>query len=200
MSDREAGGGRNRITARALERVTAAIAAEAFGSRGDRVKVELTDHDGALDVGIETAVGAVSLARAAEEPRAIGRLGGSILGRSQQAEDTVRTFGLTREAFLVITANAFALVGLRRLFFVVRQLLDRLPHLDTGLALVLAFIGVKLVLEALHDNTLAFLNDGEPLRVPQVPTLLSLAVVVGILLVTTGTSLLSDRAFGSDRR
>ena len=109
-------------------------------------------------------------------------------------------FGLTREPFLVITANAFALVGLRRLFFVVRQLLDRLPHLDTGLALVLAFIGVKLVLEALHDNTLAFLNDGEPLRVPQVPTLLSLAVVVGILLVTTGTSLLSDRAFGSDRR
>lgn len=106
-------------------------------------------------------------------------------------------FGLTTEPFLVITANAFALVGLRRLFFVVRSLLDRLPHLDTGLALVLAFIGVKLVLEALHENMLPFLNGGEPFAVPEISTALSLAVVVGILLVTTVTSLVAERA---DRR
>lgn len=91
MSDQEAGGGRNRITARALERVTAAVAADAFGSHGDRVKVDLTDHDGALDVSLETAIRTVTLARAAEEPRAVQRLGGSILERSRQAEDTVRT-------------------------------------------------------------------------------------------------------------
>ena len=90
MSDREAGGGRTRITARALERVTAAVAAEAFGSPGDRVKVDLTDHGGALDVQIASTIRTVTLARAAEEPRAIGRLGGSILDRSRQAEDTVR--------------------------------------------------------------------------------------------------------------
>ena len=91
MSDQEAGGGRNRITARALERVTAAVAAEAFGSTGDRVKVDLPDHGGALDVSLETAIRTVALSRAAEEPRSIGRLGGSILDRSQQAEEVVRT-------------------------------------------------------------------------------------------------------------
>jgi uncharacterized alkaline shock family protein YloU len=85
------GGGRNRITARALERVTAAVAAEAFGSPRGRVKVELTDHDGALDVGIETVIRSVTLTRAAEEPRAVARLGGSILDRSRHAEDTVRS-------------------------------------------------------------------------------------------------------------
>ena len=106
-------------------------------------------------------------------------------------------FGLTREPFLVISATAFALVGLRRLFFVVRQLLDRLPHLDTGLAVILAFIGVKLALEALHENTLPFLNGGRPLQVPEISTALSLAVVVGILLFTTAISLLAERA---DRR
>ena len=90
MSGQEAGGGRNRITARALERVTAAVAGEAFGSHGDRVKVDLEDHDGALDVAIDTAIRTVSLTRASDEPRALDRLGGSIMDRTTRAEDTIR--------------------------------------------------------------------------------------------------------------
>jgi tellurite resistance protein TerC len=106
-------------------------------------------------------------------------------------------FGLTREPFLVISANAFALMGLRQLFFVVRNLLDRLRHLDRGLAVVLAFIGVKLVLEALHENSLPFVNGGEPVPVPVVPTAASLGVIVFVLAVTTITSLV---AAGRDAR
>jgi tellurite resistance protein TerC len=103
-------------------------------------------------------------------------------------------FGLTTEPFLVVCANAFALIGLRQLFFVVRGLLDRLEHLSKGLSLVLAFIGVKLVLEALHGNNLAFLNDGKPYSwAPEVPTWLSLVVVVGIILVTALTSMIAVR-------
>jgi tellurite resistance protein TerC len=103
-------------------------------------------------------------------------------------------FGLTTEPFLVISANAFALIGLRQLFFVVRSLLDRLVHLSKGLSLVLAFIGAKLVLEALHTNTLPFLNGGEPFHwAPEIPTSVSLGVVVGIVLITAVTSMISDR-------
>jgi tellurite resistance protein TerC len=103
-------------------------------------------------------------------------------------------FGLTTEPFLVICANAFALIGLRQLFFVVRGLLDRLVHLSKGLSLVLAFIGAKLVLEALHSNTLPFINGGRSIHwAPEVPTAVSLGVVVGIILVTAVTSMISDR-------
>ena len=91
MSTQATGGGRTRITARALEHVTAAIAGEAFGSPGDRVQVGLTDHDGALDVVITTPIRTVSLARAMEEGRSVSRTGGSILERSERAEDTIRT-------------------------------------------------------------------------------------------------------------
>ena len=90
MTTQATGGGRTRITARALERVTAAVAGEALGSPGDRVKVALTDHDGALDVAVTSGIRAVSLARAMEEPRAVERLGGSILDRARAAEETVR--------------------------------------------------------------------------------------------------------------
>ena len=103
-------------------------------------------------------------------------------------------FGLTTEAYLVVCANAFALIGLRQLFFVVRGLLDRLEHLSRGLSLVLAFIGVKLVLEALHQNTLPFLNGGEPISwIPEISTALSLSVVIGILLITALTSVITER-------
>jgi TerC family integral membrane protein len=103
-------------------------------------------------------------------------------------------FGLTQEPFLVITANAFALIGLRQLFFVVRGLLDTLEHLSKGLSLVLAFIGAKLVLEALHDNALPFVNGGEPVHwAPAIPTSISLAVVVGIILLTALTSTITSR-------
>ena len=103
-------------------------------------------------------------------------------------------FGLTQEAFLVITANAFALIGLRQLFFVVRGLLDTLEHLSKGLSLVLAFIGAKLVLEALHDNSLSFINGGQGVEwAPSIPTAVSLAVVVGIILLTALTSMIASR-------
>jgi hypothetical protein len=82
--------GRTRITERALQRVAAAVTADAFGSTGDRVQVELTDHDGGLDLAVTTAIRTVSLQRAIEEPRAVARAGGSILARTQAAEAVIR--------------------------------------------------------------------------------------------------------------
>jgi tellurite resistance protein TerC len=103
-------------------------------------------------------------------------------------------FGLTREPFIVLTANVFALMGLRQLYFLLGGLLERLVYLSTGLAGILAFIGVKLVLEALHENTLPFVNGGKPLVVvPTIPIWLSLAVIVCVLVVATVASLLTTR-------
>ena len=93
-------------------------------------------------------------------------------------------FGVTDEPYLVFTANAFALLGLRALFFLVAGLLDRLVHLSHGLALILAFIGVKLGLHWGHTVSPA---------VPEVPTWLSLVVIVVVLAVTTVTSLRYSR-------
>ena len=99
-------------------------------------------------------------------------------------------FGLTEEAFLVFAANAFSLLGLRQLFFLVDGLLDRLVYLAYGLAVILGFIGVKLVIHALHKNELPFVNSGEAVTViPEVPITVSLAVILVTLLVTTVASL-----------
>ena len=101
-------------------------------------------------------------------------------------------FGLTRSAFIVFTANIFALMGLRQLFFLLGGLMNRLIYLSYGLSFILAFIGVKLVLTALHENSLPFLNGGEPVEgVPEVPIWLSLLVIVGTMAVATVTSLTS---------
>lgn len=102
-------------------------------------------------------------------------------------------FGLTQQPFLVFAANAFALMGLRQLYFLVGGLLDRLVYLHIGLGVILGFIGVKLVLQALHENSLPFLNGGEQLAVPTVSIELSLSVIIAVLLVTTVTSLLKVR-------
>jgi tellurite resistance protein TerC len=103
-------------------------------------------------------------------------------------------FGITQDTYLVFAANAFSLLGLRQLFFLVDGLLDRLVHLAHGLAVILGFIGVKLVVHALHTNELPFVNGGRPVEVvPEVPTWLSLAVIAGTLAVTTVTSLRSTR-------
>ncbi|RZS44832.1 tellurite resistance protein TerC [Herbihabitans rhizosphaerae] len=108
-------------------------------------------------------------------------------------------FGLTREPYIVFTANVFALMGLRQLYFLLGGLLRRLVYLSYGLALILAFIGVKLILEALHTNTLPFINDGQPLKsVPEVPIGLSMGIIGGILLVTTVASLLAARRAEAD--
>ena len=88
-------------------------------------------------------------------------------------------FGLTQDPYLVFVTNAFALMGLRQLFFVVQGLLSRLVFLSYGLAVVLAFIGFKLIAEALHSNSLPFLNGGEHISwAPEIPTWLSLVVII----------------------
>ncbi|MDO8107663.1 TerC family protein [Isoptericola sp. b441] len=103
-------------------------------------------------------------------------------------------FGLTKEPYIVFTANAFALLGLRQLFFLIGGLLERLVYLSEGIAVVLGFIGVKLVLEALHGNDLPFVNAGEPVAwAPEIPTLASLGVIVAVLAVAAGASLVHTR-------
>ncbi len=106
-------------------------------------------------------------------------------------------YGLTKEPYLVLTANIFALMGLRQLYFLIGGLLKRLVYLSMGLSVLLAFIGVKLVLHALHENELPFVNGGQPLPVWEIPISVSLGVIVGILLVTTVASLLRS---AHDRR
>ena len=103
-------------------------------------------------------------------------------------------FGITQESFLVFTANAFALLGLRQLYFLLNGLLDKLVYLPYGLAIILGFIGAKLLLHALHENNLPFINGGEGLSVPEVGTVTSLVVIVGVLVVTAVASILKDRA------
>jgi tellurite resistance protein TerC len=102
-------------------------------------------------------------------------------------------YGLTQEPYLVLTANIFALMGLRQLYFLLGGLLNRLVYLSLGLAVILAFIGVKLVLHALHENELPFINGGEHVPVPEIPTLLSLAVIIVTLVVTAVASLRKAR-------
>src|SRR5690242_3133704 len=94
-------------------------------------------------------------------------------------------FGVTQEAYIVFVANAFALLGLRALFFLVKGLLDRLVYLSTGLSLILAFIGVKLILHWLHV-------DISP-AVPEISTPVSLGVIMVVLLVVTVASLAKTR-------
>jgi tellurite resistance protein TerC len=102
-------------------------------------------------------------------------------------------FGLTREAYLVLAANVFALMGLRQLYFLLADLLQRLVYLSKGLGVVLLFIGVKLILQALQDNDLPFINGGKHVDVPEVPTLFTLAFIVVTLAITAAASLYSTR-------
>jgi tellurite resistance protein TerC len=103
-------------------------------------------------------------------------------------------FGLTQEPYLVFTANVFALMGLRQLYFLLGGLLDRLTYLSVGLSVVLGFIGIKLVMEALHENNVPFINGGEHIEwIPEIPIWLSLSFIVVTLAVTTIWSLLSSR-------
>ena len=102
-------------------------------------------------------------------------------------------FGLTSIPFIVFTANVFALMGLRQLYFLLGNLLDRLVFLSVGLAAVLGFIGVKLLLTAAHENTLPFINGGQPLPVPVISNWVSLGVIVAILVITVIASLLHER-------
>jgi TerC family integral membrane protein len=103
-------------------------------------------------------------------------------------------FGLTQEAYLVLTANIFALMGLRQLYFLLGGLLDRLRYLAPGLAVILGFIGVKLVLQALADNNVRFINNGQPVGwAPHIPIWFSLLFILAVLTVTTMASVISTR-------
>nr|WP_201470836.1 TerC family protein [Microbacterium hydrocarbonoxydans] len=108
-------------------------------------------------------------------------------------------YGLTEEAYIVFTANAFALMGLRQLYFLIGGLLQRLVYLAQGLAVILAFIGVKLVLHAMHVNELPFINGGEPmLWAPEIPIWFSLVFIGATIAVATVASLMKTRR--DDRR
>ena len=102
-------------------------------------------------------------------------------------------FGLTQSVYIAFTATAFSLMGLRQLYFLIDGLLDRLVYLSYGLAAILAFIGVKLILHAMHENNLPFINGGEPVHVIEISTETSLMVIVGILIITVLVSLFSPK-------
>ncbi len=99
--------------------------------------------------------------------------------------------GLTTSTYVVITANIFALMGLRQLYFLLQGLMDRLIHLSRGLAFILAFIGVKMVLEALH---------GVGVDVPEISLELSLGVIISTLVITAITSLIATRNSGGSKK
>ena len=99
-------------------------------------------------------------------------------------------FGLTKEPYIVFTANAFALLGLRQLYFLLGGLMDRLVHLSYGLSAILAFIGVKMIFEALNSSGI---HEIGPVPVPHISIGVSLAVIVGTLALTTVTSLLATK-------
>jgi len=104
-------------------------------------------------------------------------------------------FGLTQEPYIVFTANAFALLGLRQLYFLLGGLLERLVYLSIGLSVILAFIGIKLVIHAMHENEVPFINGGEHLSViPEIPTLVSLAFIIVTIAITAWLSLLKTRS------
>ena len=108
-------------------------------------------------------------------------------------------YGLTQEPFLVFTANVFALMGLRQLYFLLGDLLKRLVYLSIGLSVVLAFIGVKLVLHAMHVNELPFVNGGHHIeRAPEIPIWFSLGFIIVTLGITTVLSLRKSRITKAD--
>jgi tellurite resistance protein TerC len=103
-------------------------------------------------------------------------------------------FGITQSPFIVFTANVFALMGLRQLYFLLGGLLDRLDYLKYGIAFILAFIGVKLFFHAMHENELPFINGGKHIEwAPEIDTWTSLAVIIGAMAIATIASLIKDR-------
>lgn len=102
-------------------------------------------------------------------------------------------FGLTQETFLVFTAVAFSLLGLKQLYFLIDGLLDRLIYLSYGLAAILGLIAIKLFLHALHENNVPWINDGQPVPVVEIGTYTSLGLIIGILTITVVASLVSPR-------
>lgn len=100
-------------------------------------------------------------------------------------------YGITQEPYLVFMTNAWALLGLRQLYFLLGGLLDRLIYLSYGLAFILVWIGFKLIVHAMRHNEVPFLNGGEPITIiPEIPTLLSLGVIAGTIVIAAVASLM----------
>jgi tellurite resistance protein TerC len=100
-------------------------------------------------------------------------------------------FGITTDGFIVLTANIFALMGLRQLYFLLGSLIERLRYLEYGISAILAFIGFKLVSHAMHVNELPFINGGKHIEwAPEISTETSLIVIVVCLAVSAGASLI----------
>ena len=103
-------------------------------------------------------------------------------------------FGITQDPFIVFTANVFALMGLRQLYFLLGDLVEKLAYLKYGIAFILAFIGVKLFFHALHENELPFINGGQHVEwAPEISTWASLAVIVGSMAVAVIASMIKLR-------
>lgn len=103
-------------------------------------------------------------------------------------------FGLTQEPYLVFAANAFSLLGLRQLYFLIDGLLEKLVYLHYGLAAILGFIGIKLVIHALHTNELPFINAGEEWHaIPEPGIVVSLMWILGVLTITVLASVWRNR-------
>ena len=101
-------------------------------------------------------------------------------------------YGVTENVYLVFTATAFSLMGLRQLYFLIDGFLDRLVYLKFGLTAILGFIGVKLIIHAMHENDVPFINGGEPIHtIPEIGAYTSLYVILIILLLTIIGSLLT---------
>jgi tellurite resistance protein TerC len=109
-------------------------------------------------------------------------------------------YGLTKEPYIVFTANAFALLGLRHLFFLLSGLLTRLVYLGLGLSVILAWIGIKLVIHALHENELPFINGGKHFEgLPEISTNTSLGVILVTITIATVASLIKTRNSKNDK-
>lgn len=103
-------------------------------------------------------------------------------------------FGITTDPFIVFTANVFALMGLRQLYFLLGDLLDKLEYLKYGIAAILGFIGFKLVAHAMHVNELPFINGGQHIEwAPEIPTEASLGVIVAAIVISAVVSLVKAR-------
>jgi tellurite resistance protein TerC len=106
-------------------------------------------------------------------------------------------FGITQSPFIVFTANVFALMGLRQLYFLLGDLVDKLVYLKYGIAFILAFIGVKLFFHAMHENELSFINGGQHVEwAPEIDTWTSLSVIVLSMVVAVAASLIKLRRDG----
>jgi tellurite resistance protein TerC len=107
-------------------------------------------------------------------------------------------YGLTKQPYIVFVANAFALLGLRQLYFLLSGLMQRLRYLGVGLSIILGWIGVKLVVHAMNKNELPFINGGDYITlIPEIPTLLSLGVILLTLTVTIIWSLIATGRNGA---